>query len=101
MLKLLESFIRKFLPPSFSMTADLPDQFYSFPQQIASTNLRPDIVWWSKEQKSLWILELTVSFVTMMAQAHDTKMAKYQDLVEERAKLNVLLWRLGQRGYWT
>ena len=82
-LKLLVSFIHRHLPPSFSMTADLPDQLYSFPQEFASTNLRPDIVWWSKEQRSLCILELTVSFETVMARAHNIKMAKYQDLVDE------------------
>ena len=47
------------------------------------TNLRPDVVWWSEQQKVLWILQLTISFETMMENAHQTKTPKYRDLVEE------------------
>ena len=78
----LSSFVKRRLPPSFSITTDLHDQRYLFPQHITPTTLRPDIVWWSDERHVLWMCELTVSFETVMDDAHSRKLAKYDDLVE-------------------
>ena len=80
-LRILAVFVRCYLPPTFQVTVDLPDHHYSFPQDIAPTTLRPDIVWWSEEMKVMWILELTISFETVMDQAHSRKVVKYDELV--------------------
>ena len=46
-LKVIVAFAKDHLPPSFSITADLPESTYSFPHHITPTNQRPDLVWWS------------------------------------------------------
>ena len=56
---------------------------YSFPHHISPTNLRPDMVWWSDEVKEIRLLELTISYETVLEQAHQRKLAKYEDVVEE------------------
>ena len=66
---MLGGFIRDHLPPSFTMAIDTLSEPYSFPHQITATNLRPDIVWWSEHQSELWLLELTVSYESMVAGA--------------------------------
>jgi len=48
------------LSPSWSITADLPNQPYSFPQHIVCTDSRPDIVVW--DRSAITIIELTVPF---------------------------------------
>ena len=84
------------------MTADLPESTYAFPHHITPTNLCPDIVWWSDTLKTLWSLELTVSFETNMDQAHEHKLSKYQDLLEEGTRAGYhtkcLAFEVGSRG---
>ena len=80
-LQICSEFVSKHLPPSFNLTVDLPNKEYAFPHHITPTTLRPDVVWWSEEKKVLRILELTVSFETVMDQAHERKMAKYDELL--------------------
>ena len=82
-LKPIAAFANDHLPPSFSITVDLPDSSYSFPHHITPTNLRPDLVWWSDSDWVLWLLELTISFETAAEEARLRKRAKYQDLVSE------------------
>ena len=43
--------IKEYLPPSITSIVDLED--YQFPQHIAHTDLRPDIVCWDENQKRL------------------------------------------------
>jgi hypothetical protein len=81
-LHILSSFVKRHLPPSFSMTTDLHDQRYLFPQHITPTTLWPDIVWWSEEKRVLWLCELTISYETVMDDTHSRKLAKYDDLVK-------------------
>lgn len=81
-LKIMGDFIQLHLPPTFSITLDLPSVPYSFPHHITPTNMRPDIVWWSDERKELWLFELTISFESLVADSRQRKRAKYQDLVE-------------------
>ena len=81
-LAVLGDFIQAHLPPTFSITSDLPSATYSFPQHITPTDMRPDIVWWSDVHKELWLLELTVSYESLVADSCQRKRAKYQDLVE-------------------
>ena len=42
----------------------------------------PDVVWWSDQAKQLWMLELTVSVESLVANSRQRKQSKYQDLVE-------------------
>ena len=55
---------------------------YSFPHHISPTNLQPDVVWWSDEVKEIRLLELTISYEPVLEQAHQRKLAKYEDVVE-------------------
>ena len=80
-LRVLLAFVGTYLPPSFSMTVDSAESTYLFPHHITPTNLRPDVVWWSEEKKELRLLELTISYETVMDQAHERKLAKYEDVV--------------------
>ena len=81
-LQVIGDFIKTHLPPQFSISIDSPSEVYNFPQHITPTNLRPDIVWWSDQRRELWLLELTVSYESGVADARARKAAKYHDLVE-------------------
>ena len=103
--KVLEVFrgcIQPLLPTHFTITCDLTTTVYSFPHHITPTNLRPDIVWWSDQQRELYIFELTISYETCMSEARERKRSKYQDLLEAgraagyRSKL--LTVEVGSRG---
>ena len=54
-----------------------------FPQHIAITSLRPDMVITSEASKYLIILELTVPWEERIEEANERKRAKYRELVEE------------------
>jgi hypothetical protein len=75
----------------------------SFPQHIAITNLRPDIVAWSDQGKEVLLVELTVPWEENMEVAHERKMAKYDPLrmdIERKGwKCRVLPIEMGCRGY--
>ncbi len=47
------------------------------------TDLRPDIVIWSKSAKTVVIGELTVPWEINVGERHEFKKAKYTDLVAE------------------
>ena len=81
-LKLITASVKSHLPPSYSLTVDLPDHHYTFPQHITPTDQRPDPVWWSDSNQELRMLELTISFEPNMEEAHQRKQAKYQHIVE-------------------
>ena len=50
------------------------------PHEIVITNMRPDIVLFSRKQKTVCILELTVPWETRIDEAHERKRLKYVDL---------------------
>ncbi|XP_033750531.1 uncharacterized protein LOC117334822 [Pecten maximus] len=54
----------------------------SFPN-IVQTSLRPDIVLWSRGEKKLLLVELTVPWEERCVQANERKRAKYEDLLAE------------------
>ncbi|KAJ8339289.1 hypothetical protein SKAU_G00360750 [Synaphobranchus kaupii] len=64
------------------MEVDLGRQL-NFPGEICSTTLRPDIVLWAAEEKSVLLVELTVPWEEGVEAAHERKRAKYADLVAE------------------
>jgi hypothetical protein len=81
-LKIFGDFIWDHLPPEFSITIDSESAPYMFPQHIITTDMRPDIVWWSDHLRELWLFELTISYESRVAEARQRKQAKYADLVE-------------------
>ena len=76
------NFIRAALTLDYSMTTDHPTSTYNFPHHITPTDLRPDIVWWSDQNKKFYLFKLTISFESSVAEAHARKQAKYAGLVK-------------------
>ncbi|XP_057679565.1 uncharacterized protein LOC130908002 [Corythoichthys intestinalis] len=68
--------------PDWKLHVDLGKQL-RFPQQIAKTSLRPDMIILSEASKHLIMLELTVPWEERIEEANERKRAKYQELVEE------------------
>ena len=66
----------------WEMQVDLTKKLV-FPEAVASTSLRPDMVLLSKDTKSILIVELTVPWEERLDISHQLKKAKYQDLVDE------------------
>ncbi len=62
------------------MRADLKKQL-KFPEEIAHTSFRPDIVLWSRGTKQLLLMELTVPWEERKEEAHEHKLNKYQGLI--------------------
>ena len=57
------------------MTVNLADEEYCFPQNVAITDRRPDMVIWGDQ--SICLVELTVPFEAVMATAVERKRTKY------------------------
>ena len=95
--------IQDHLPSSTSMTVDLADH-YPFPTHIAATDLRPDIVCWNDDQKTLTLVELTVCFETSYEAAIMRKEDQYYDLIGEMRKAGyiytstLIMVEVGSRG---
>lgn len=68
----------------WEMRTDL-DQQLIFPPEIAATNLRPDLVVWSKSCQHAFLIELTVPWEDAMGEAFERKKFRYTDLVAEAA----------------
>ncbi len=66
----------------WQLQVDLGKQL-RFPQHIATTSLRPDMIVTSEVLKQLIMLELTVPWEERIEEANERKRAKYQELVEE------------------
>ena len=70
---------------------------------IVETPLRPDIVIWSSSSKVVIIAELTVPLESRIAEAHERKLRKYEDLAEECRekgwKVELLAVEVGCRGF--
>nr|XP_061785060.1 uncharacterized protein LOC133576095 [Nerophis lumbriciformis] len=65
----------------WQLQVDLGRQL-KFPERIARTSLRPDLVLTSDSTKQVVLLELTVPWEDRMEEAHERKKAKYLELVE-------------------
>ena len=66
----------------WQLKVDLGKQL-RFPEHIASTRLRPDMVIFSNSTKQVIMMELTVPWEERMDEAQERKRAKYQELTEE------------------
>lgn len=86
----------------WQLKVDLHHQLI-FPPEVLSTTLRPDIVLWSKNSRTVVLLELTVPWETRAEEAHERKKRKYQQLVDECAERRWKTWNLpfevGTRGF--
>ena len=78
--------MRSHLSPVQKMIVDLSGTNYPFPQHIAITNSRPDIVLWQDEPRVVNLVELTICFETNFNEARKRKLCRYADLVEEAEK---------------
>lgn len=63
----------------WKLRADLKRKLV-FPEEILSTNLRPDIVMWSPNTKQVVIVELTVPWEERIEEANERKRLKYSEL---------------------
>ena len=54
-----------------------------FPEEVAVTSLRPDMILLSRSTKTILVVELTVPWEDRLAISHQLKKAKYQDLIDE------------------
>ncbi|CAC5417465.1 unnamed protein product [Mytilus coruscus] len=75
----------------------------TFPREILITTLRPDIVLWSRISRQVILVELTVPWETRLEEAHERKLAKYQELVTDIQEKNWRTWyfpvEVGCRGF--
>ena len=66
----------------WELLVDLKTQL-KFPQEIAATIKRPDIVLWSKATKQVVLIELTVPWEERIEEAYQRKMLSYDELVHD------------------
>ena len=97
----LYSFVSRHLHPGESVTVDLEDEEYCFPQDVAITDRRPDMVIWS--DRSICLVELTIPFEAGMAEAAERKRAKYEELLgacaASQRTANLITIEVGSRGF--
>ena len=97
----IRDFLAGQLSPSQSITADLPNQPYSFPQHVVCTDSRPDIVVW--DRSAITIIELTVPFELCVDSAVARKTGRYSELLgpcrDAGYKANLLTLEVVSRGF--
>ena len=84
----------------FQITADLPGQQYTFLQDNAPTDLRPDIVMWS--MLAIYLVKLTVLLETNIAGAAERKVHCYRELSNACGKshnMSIITLEVGSRGF--
>ena len=90
------------LPRSCVIKVDL-GQKLRFPAEIATTNLRPDLVLWSASLKQVYIVELTVPWESAMEEAYERKKLRYAELAADAQqrgwKAKVCPVEVGCRGF--
>ncbi len=73
------------------------------PQEIAFTNLRPDIVFWSRSRIRVYFIELTVPWGDLVVEAYERKKLRYVELgaeAEQRGwKVRICPVDVGCRGF--
>ena len=101
-LKVIANFVKKLVPDDMHVIADLEDQ-YHFPPCLAHTDLRPDLIIYSKLTKSATLMGLTVCFETNFEEAKSRKEMKYADLVDEIEEngftVDLVTIEVGARGF--
>ena len=102
-LSTIVSFLRAHIDDDYQMIADLgTSSEYYFPPEIATTDLRPDLVLFSSQKREVVIIELTVCYELSFQKAQERKESKYFDLVEEAEsnhyKADLITLQVGSRG---
>ena len=100
MLKVIVDFLQRHMAAGFQITADLPGQHYTFLQDIAPTDLRPDIVMWSTS--AIYLVELTVLFETNIVGAAERKTHHYRELASacgHSHHMSIITLEVGSRGF--
>ncbi|XP_052260999.1 uncharacterized protein LOC127865146 [Dreissena polymorpha] len=86
---------------NWNMAVDLQKKLV-FPE-VVQTNLRPDIVIWSKTAKHLVMIELTIPWETRCEEAYERKKTKYSDLMDQCRQQGWRTWlfpvEIGARGF--
>ncbi|KAJ7995782.1 hypothetical protein DPEC_G00248160 [Dallia pectoralis] len=77
----------------WEMRVDLGRQL-KFPEKIAVTSLRPDIVLWSQTTRQVALIELTVPWEERIEEAHERKLGKYHSLISESQQGGWRAWNL-------
>ena len=72
----------------WKLLADFHNNNYVFPPEILSTNLRPDILFWSQKKHKVIIVELTCPAEEGMSAAKTLKEAKYLPLITDSTQTN-------------
>ncbi|TWW62702.1 hypothetical protein D4764_04G0013490 [Takifugu flavidus] len=84
------------------MRVDLSQRLI-FPSEVAVTNLRPDLVLWSKSCRRVFIVELTVPWEEAIGEAYERKRLHYANLAAEAEGRgwSVKVWpvEVGCRGF--
>ena len=84
------------------MRADL-DKKLVFPEEIVMTQLRPDIVMWSRDSRQVALVELTVPWEDRAEVSHHLKREKYAELQAECVDRGWKTWvfpvEVGCRGF--
>ncbi|KAI8493121.1 hypothetical protein Bbelb_291250 [Branchiostoma belcheri] len=72
-------------------------------KDICETSLRPDLVMWSADQKSVVIVELTIPWEENIQSAHERKKLKYEELAQQCRqngwRTNLYPVEVGVRGF--
>ena len=86
----------------WEMRVDLGKKL-TFPEEVAHTTLRPDIVLWSKSAKRVILVELTVPWEERVDEAHELKKSKYEELAHTCRDRGWKTWifpvEIGCRGF--
>ncbi|MGH0128506.1 UNVERIFIED_CONTAM: hypothetical protein FKN15_027537 [Acipenser sinensis] len=86
----------------WKMLADV-GQWLIFPPEIATTNLRPDIVLWSGSARLVHLVELTVPWEDAVDEAYERKKLRYAQLATEAEqrgwRVRVYPVEVGCRGF--
>ena len=97
----IHDFLAGQLSLSQSISADLPNQPYSFLQQVVCTNSPPDIVVW--DRSAIFTIELTVPLELCVDSAVARKTERYSELLgscrDAGYKANLLTLEDGLRGF--
>ena len=98
--------LKESLPDNISLYADLEGHSINggtLPPHIAITGSRPDLVLINTTEKTVWLLELTVSFETNFDAAHTRKKLRYtslaEDITEAGYTCNNVPFEIGSRGH--
>ena len=97
----INSFLFSHLPQDSSLSVDFPSSPYTFHQNFAVTDERPDIVVWNAS--SVHMVELTIPFETGIEDAASRKQLKYAELVESCRwsgfQATLITVEVGSRGF--